>query len=222
MTADYPTILLASNSPRRRELLNLTNWEFDIQAAEVDETPLADEMPGDYVVRLAKTKAQASAANAPENVIILAADTTVADKNNILGKPTDENDAKEMLESLRAHSHQVMTGLAVYDKSIDLMTVELATTEVPMRDYSEAEVEEYILSGDPFDKAGSYAIQHPVFNPVENLAGCFANVMGLPLCHLARTFKNLGIKDNPEIPNACQEHLNYDCPVYELILKGEL
>jgi septum formation protein len=89
-----------------------------------------------------------------------------------------------------------------------------------MRAYSDAEVEEYVASGDPIDKAGSYAIQHPEFHPVQNLQGCYANVMGLPLCHLFRTLLKTGFLISKDVPAACQAFLEYDCPVFDKILES--
>ena len=90
-----------------------------------------------------------------------------------------------------------------------------------MRAFNDADMEAYIASGDPFDKAGAYAIQHNGFNPAENFAHCFANVMGLPLCHVARSLRKLGVEPVNDVPKACQAYLSYDCPVYELIVSGD-
>ena len=91
-----------------------------------------------------------------------------------------------------------------------------------MRTYSRQEIQEYIATGDPFDKAGSYAIQHPEFHPVEILSGCYANVVGLPLCHLARAFRALGYSFPSDLPERCQAHLQFDCTVYPQVQKGEI
>lgn len=91
-----------------------------------------------------------------------------------------------------------------------------------MRDYSDEEIEAYIATGDPFDKAGSYAIQHPEFRPVEHLTGCYANVVGLPLCHLARAAAQFGYAAADDLPAACQMKLEYECTVFDQVLKGDL
>jgi predicted house-cleaning NTP pyrophosphatase (Maf/HAM1 superfamily) len=91
-----------------------------------------------------------------------------------------------------------------------------------MRHYSDEEMQAYIASGDPLDKAGAYGIQHQVFRPAERLSGCYANVMGLPLCHLVRTLEKMGITSETDVPQACQAALQYDCPVYTQVLKGEI
>jgi len=222
-------LVLASNSPRRRQLLSLGGWEFNVCAAEVDETPLPSEEPPAYVCRLAESKARAAAA-ANYGDLILAADTTVVDElappgSKILGKPSDEADARRMLRSLRGRVHQVYTALALYRPEDGSLLTDLCCTDVPMRDYSDAEIETYIASGDPLDKAGAYAIQHAGFHPVEDLQGCFANVMGLPLCHLLRLLRKLNIQPQTQpkadLPQACQAELGYDCPVFGAILRGE-
>lgn len=210
-------LVLASTSPRRRQLLGLSGWMFHIIPAYVDETPLPGESAQDYVLRLAEAKARAVAEQARANELILAADTTVADGEKILGKPTDGQDAFNMLQSLRGRVHQVHTAIAVYHPKDGQLLTDLASTDVPMRNYSDAEIQEYIATGDPFDKAGSYAIQHPGFKPVDHLTGCYANVVGLPLCHLERMLKNFGISPVHNLPLACQRTLQYTCTVYTKI-----
>ena len=219
--------ILASNSPRRRQLLSLGGWQFTVSAAEVDETPLPGEEPPAYVLRLAESKARAAAAAHPAGQRFLAADTTVVDRlaalgTKLLGKPSDEADARRMLRSLRGRVHQVYTALALYRPLDESLLTELCCTDVPMRDYTDAEIDAYIATRDPLDKAGAYAIQHAGFHPVERLEGCFANVMGLPLCHLARLLQRQDIPHPSGLPQACQAELGYTCPVYEAILRGEL
>ena len=210
-------ILLASNSPRRKQLLALTGWPYRIQPADVDETPLPGEPAEAYVLRLAESKARAAAGSA-EDGLVLAADTTVVDAGAILGKPNDADQARAMLRQLRGRSHQVLTALAVLQSRTDRLLTDVCVTDVPMRAYTETEIEAYVASGDPLDKAGAYAIQHAGFHPVESLAGCYANVVGLPLCHLARTLRKLGLQPRADLPQACQAALGYQCPVYEQIL----
>jgi septum formation protein len=218
-----PTVLLASNSPRRRELLGLTGWPFTVQPADIDETPLPGELPPDYTVRLAQGKARAAGALAQPGALVLGADTTVADGVTILGKPKDTAEAASMLRRLRGHVHTVYTAVALYDAAGDILAVDLCATAVPMRDYTELEIDRYVASGDPLDKAGAYAIQHGEFHPVDDLRGCYASVMGLPLCHLERTMRKFGYSPlNPlAVPRACQAALNYNCPAYAAILSGE-
>lgn len=215
-------ILLASNSPRRRQLLALGGWEFRIVPADINEDPFPGEDPKEYVRRLAQGKAREVASAAAPGELIVAADTTVADGRQILGKPEDAAEARHVLKQLRAHIHQVYSAVAVYNPETDKMVIELADTDVPMRDYGDDEIEAYIETGDPFDKAGSYAIQHPEFKPVNSLSGCRANVVGLPLCHLSRTLVKFDQPPEGDIATACQQKLEYQCPVYSSILKGDL
>ena len=212
-------LLLASNSPRRKQLLALGNWKFDIAVSDVDESQLADETPKDYVLRLAQAKALAVMEKAhPENIII-GSDTAVVDGDEILGKPKDEKDAVRMLKQLRGHTHQVFTGVAVYRVDDGHMLTELCVTDVPMRNYSDDEIQVYVKTGDPLDKAGAYAIQHPDFQPVESMSGCYASVMGLPMCHVLRTLKKLDVNAIADVPLGCRSLLNYQCPVSDEILR---
>lgn len=220
MMAGTTDLILASASPRRRQLLALGGWSFAVLAADVDETPHAGEAPGDYVVRLAAEKARAVAARNPQAWGVVAADTTVVDGGEILGKPADAAEAEAMLRQLRGRAHQVLTGIAVLRLADGLLKTELAATNVPMRAYTDEEMHAYIASGDPFDKAGGYAIQHPEFRPVDALSGCYANVVGLPLCHLTRLLTALGLPPHADVPAACQPALAYECPVYQDILEG--
>ncbi len=220
--AEKRKILLASNSPRRRQLLALGGWDFYIVPADIDETPYPDEDPKEYVMRLAADKARAVAGAAQPGELVVAADTTVADGAEILGKPADADEARRVLVQLRDRTHQVFSAVAVYEPTSEKMAVELAATDVPMRNYGDDEIEAYIQTGDPFDKAGSYAIQHPEFKPVDSLSGCRANVVGLPLCHLSRTLAVFGQPPEGDIAAACQRQLDYQCPVYSSILKGEV
>ena len=213
---ETPTLILASNSPRRRQLLVLTGLPFSISAADVDESQHANEKPAEYVLRLAEEKARAIQAS-PDH-IILGSDTTVVDGMDILGKPEDNVGAVNMLTRLRGRTHQVYTGVALLRMSDGLLLKDLCVTDVPMRDYSDEEVHAYVATGDPLDKAGAYAIQHPEFHPVASMAGCYASVMGLPLCHVTRMLRKMGIDTNADVPAGCQQLLEYDCPVYEQIL----
>jgi MAF protein len=216
------SILLASNSPRRRQLLALGGWEYRIIPADVDETPHTAEDPAAYVKRLAETKARVVSPQTLSEEIIVAADTTVADGREIMGKPEDAQDVRKMLRQLRGRTHQVYTAVVVMEPDTGTIYTDLASTDVPMRQYGDDEIEAYIKTGDPFDKAGSYAIQHPGFKPVDWLSGCYANVVGLPLCHLTRCLKKTGLLPEGDIAAACQSSLAYKCPVYASILKGEL
>ena len=209
--------LLASSSPRRRELFTLFGWPFEITSAAVDESPGDGETPVQMVVRLSQAKA-ASVGSAMTDGIVIAADTTVSLDGIPLGKPIDEADAWRILRALRARTHQVHTAITLMDTHARQMLSDLATTDVPMRDYGDDEIAAYIASGDPLDKAGAYAIQHNGFHPVAEMRGCFANVMGLPLCHLARTLRVMNVEPTVNVPQVCQSHINYRCPVFDEIL----
>jgi len=200
----------------------LGQWPFRVSVPNVDEARRAGEAPGEYVVRLAETKARAAAgAGEPSSRFVVAADTTVVDGEDLLGKPADAAEAMSMLRRLRGHTHQVYTGLAVLDLQSGRLLTDLCITDVPMRRYSEAEIIDYVGTSDPLDKAGAYAIQHPSFRPVEGLHGCYASVMGMPLCHLSRVLARLGAQPPADLAASCQAHLDYDCPVSAGILRGE-
>ena len=215
---DRPLLVLASNSPRRKELIALAGLPFEIIVSNVDETPRANESPRNYVVRLAEEKARASSLRADASQVVLAADTTVVDADALLGKPADPSEAKRMLRQLRGRVHQVYTGIAALRVSDGHLVRDVCVTDVPMRDYSDAEIEAYVATGDPLDKAGAYAIQHAQFQPVASMAGCFASVMGLPLCHVTRLLLQMDVLPSADVPGACQSFLKYECPVYKEIL----
>ena len=222
MLESFPVteLVLASNSPRRKQLLSLTTLNFIVSAAHVDESTRPNESPGDYVLRLAEPKARA--VKADENQLVLAADTTVVDGGEILGKPENEADAFAMLTRLRGHSHHVYTGLALLRPRDGFLLKDLCVTDVPMRAYTDEEIRAYIATGDPFDKAGAYAIQHEQFHPVQHMSGCHASVMGLALCHVTRMLQKMNASPQTDIPANCQAYLEYECPVYGRILSGEM
>ena len=215
---EKPLLVLASASPRRRQLLSLAGWQFSVAAADVDESQHPNESPSDYVLRLAETKARATKAD--EDQIVLAADTTVVDDREILGKPKDSAEATEMLRRLRGHTHQVYTGIALLRVGDGLLLKDLCVTAVPMRDYSDEEVSAYVATGDPLDKAGAYAIQHPQFQPVANLEGCYASVMGLPMCHVILLMRKMDIQPAADVFAGCETLLEYQCPVSNSLLIG--
>lgn len=211
-------LILGSNSPRRRQLLALAGWEFSVSAADADESQLPSESPSNYVLRLAETKARAIKADVDQ--LVLAADTTVVDGNDILGKPQNNVEAVEMLKRLRGHTHQVYTGIALLRHRDGLLLKDICITDVPMRDYSDEEIRHYVQTGDPLDKAGAYAIQHPEFHPVAQLDGCYASVMGLPVCHVILLMRRIGIQPKSDFFASCATLLEYQCPVSNSILSG--
>jgi septum formation protein len=213
-----PSVILASNSPRRQELLSLTGWTYTSSPANIDESPRVEEKPDDYVHRLAREKALACQTD--RQGLILAADTVVVDNGQLFGKPVDRQDAARMLAQLRGHAHQVMTSVVLFDRNTNCLQQEICITDVPMRNYSDAEITEYVNSGDPLDKAGAYAIQHSGFHPVENFRGCFSSVMGLPLCHVKRLAGRFGLTVSAELVPDCEKVNHYTCPIHQLVENG--
>ena len=211
-------MLLASNSPRRRELLALGGWSFRLDISNIDESLGFDETPVEYVRRLARQKAQAVLARAKQQDIIIGADTCVVIGNDILGKPANLVEARQMLLRLRGETHQVYTGIAVVRVSDGNIWTDVVVTDVPMRAYSESEIERYIETGDPMDKAGAYGIQNPDFQPVAHMEGCYASVMGLPLCGLSRLLRKAGTPPAADLASNCQKTIHYECPVYASFL----
>ncbi len=199
-----PALILASASQRRQQFLRDLGLTFSITVADIDETPLPGELPAPMTVRLAAAKAQAVAARLPARDaprLIIASDTTVALGDAILGKPLDGADAARMLRELRGREHEVISAVSV----LRLPDMEQATrinrTTVTMRDYTNAEIEAYVASGDPMDKAGAYGIQSRDFAPVVALDGCYAGVMGLPLAEFCALLEVFGVQ-TPVAPRA--------------------
>jgi septum formation protein len=214
-------ILLASNSARRRQLMTLTGWEVIHTSPDIDESRHINEPAFDYVTRLAKEKAEAVLHQTSETHV-LAADTIVVDHETIFGKPEDTHDARSILFALRGHSHQVMTAITLIDRKTAAAVGDMCVSNVPMRHYSAEEVDNYIRSGDPLDKAGAYAIQNLAFHPVEAFSGCYASVMGLPLCHLERSAAAFGLVVQPGLADRCQAAVGYRCPIYRAVLRGDI
>ena len=192
-------LILASASPRRAEILRNAGIEFEISSAGVDESPLGNELPGDYVRRLALAKAL-SAAKANRGrageALVLGADTIVAVDGEILGKPSSPDDARRMLRRLSGKIHEVHTGLALLRKPGTKQSVVEEITRVHFAALTEQEIEEYIATGEPFDKAGAYAIQGVGGRYVTRIEGCYFNVMGLPLAQLYLLLRESGWEDS--------------------------
>lgn len=213
-------LILASGSPRRRELVRLLGVPFEVVDPQTIESATRSSDAPRMASILARMKATAVAELSGENVIV-AADTLVVLRGQVMGKPPDEAAARAMLAGLRSGEHRVVTGLAVIHPSASAPVVEAVETRVWMRQYDDEEISNYIDRGEPFDKAGAYAIQDPDFDPVERIEGCYANVMGLPLCHLFSTLKGVG-PFPPEPPaQACEAYTNRSCPVAERILQSD-
>ena len=184
----------------------------------MDEAPHADEAPPALAARLSQAKAQVCS---NDHSIVIACDTIVTHKGQVMGKPRDKDEASEMLRRLRGRSHNVYTAVTLLKKAISSTLTDIAETQVVMRAYSDDELTAYVASGDPMDKAGAYAIQHRGFAPVSEVQGCYANVMGLPLCHLTRCLRRWQIEPQRDVPNACQSYIDHCCAVYPSILNSK-
>ena len=180
-------LILASQSPRRKELLGLFHIPFTIRVADIDETMDQAKDPWDEVARVSQLKARA-VAHGPDDIVI-AADTIVVCKGQILGKPKDEADAFHMLRLLSGKDHQVMTGMTVLRGDTVLTCTEV--TDIHFRPLSDREILAYIRTGEPMDKAGSYGIQGGAALFAERIAGDYYNVMGLPVCRLGQLLKTI-------------------------------
>ena len=175
-----PKIILASASPRRAEILRIANWPFETLPVNIDETRRPGEPAAAYVERLAREKAETAAARTPRFDVV-GADTTVAVDGHILEKPIDRNDAARMLRLLSDRWHEVLTGVAIVKRDTSDIKVARQRTEVKFAAMSDQEIEMYVATGEPMDKAGAYAIQGVGARYIEQIRGEYFNVMGLPL-----------------------------------------
>ena len=182
-----PKIVLASASPRRAEILRTVNWPFETLPTDVDETRQGDEDAATYVQRLARAKAEAAARRSTSSTIV-AADTVVVINEQILGKPRDNDDARSMLRQLSGQWHQVLTGVAIIDNAKSESKVAYEITEVKFAVMSRDEIEWYVSTGEPMDKAGAYAIQGLGARFIEGIKGDYFNVVGLPVRLLYELF----------------------------------
>jgi len=173
-----PKLVLASGSPRRSEIMNSVGWEFTKDVPDIDESERPAETPEDYVRRLAREKAETIAPSHPGE-IVLAADTTVVIESQIVGKPIDLEDARQMLEMLSGNWHEVLTGIAVMKNGATEIGIE--RTRVKFAQMSKAEVDFLVDKGDPLDKAGAYAVQAQAALFIEGIEGDYWNVVGLPI-----------------------------------------
>jgi septum formation protein len=178
-------LVLASRSPRRREILQQAGIPFIVRPIEIDETPLPGETARNYVTRIAREKAGAATAGLMvTGDIVLTADTTVVVQDEILGKPSDAADARRMLRTLSGRRHEVLTGICL--RSAGHVIEDCAETSVWFVPLSSAEIQEYVASGEPMDKAGGYAIQGLASKFIQRIEGCYFNVMGLPIAMVYR------------------------------------
>ena len=207
-----PNIVLASGSQRRREIIEALDATVEIVPSGIDERPASpDERAEEYVASVAASKAAAVMANARAGALVIGADTSVVLNGGVLGKPENEAEARTMLSALWGRSHRVVTGVTVRRDGIKASSV--TSSEVAMREYSDDEMQAFIESGEPFDKAGGYAIQDGGFAPVSALNGCYLNVVGFPLCEVMRLMSevgaNVGLKQEWRAPERCPS----ECPV---------
>ena len=189
--ADADRLVLASASPRRRELMAEMGLEFDIMPADVSEDPLPAESPQDMVERLSRDKALKVAASMQAGFVI-GADSTVVHMGESLGKPVDDEEARAMLRRLRGTTHHVCTGLTVVDAATGRQLTDSMTSRITLREFSDDEIEASIATGTPRDKAGAYAVQDTELRPASEWEGCYHNIVGLPTCRLLQMLYELG------------------------------
>ena len=180
-------LILASQSPRRRELLGLFNLPFTVRVADIDETMDPSRSPAEEVARVSLAKARA--VEREKEDVVIAADTIVVLGNRVLGKPANEAQAEEMLTALSGRAHQVMTGVTVLRGDRSLTATEI--TDIHFRELTNREIRRYIATGEPMDKAGSYGIQGGAALFAEKIHGDYYNVVGLPVCRLLRMLREL-------------------------------
>ena len=193
MSGPGRALILASRSPRRRQLLSEAGFAFQVEAPDVDETPLPGESPEQQARRLAEMKADAIARGAPPGVCVLAADTLVVLGERVLGKPRDVPEAQEMLLSLAGRVHRVLTGFALVVPAEDRRETLVEESRVRMRPVSAEEAARYAAGGEPLDKAGAYAVQGEGGRFVERIDGSRTNVIGLPMEAVAPRLVALGV-----------------------------
>ena len=188
------TLILASASPRRAELLRSAGFAFEVDPADVDETPRPGERPEAYALRVARDKAEVVFHKCRKSgTAVLAADTVVALRDEILGKPNDSADARRMLRLLSDAAHDVHTGVVVRTPVRE--RAEVMTTRVRFRRMDESEIEWYVASGEPEGKAGAYAIQGRAARFIDRIEGSWSNVVGLPIADVYRLLKELSVVD---------------------------
>jgi septum formation protein len=186
-----PTLILASASPRRAELLRSAGYDFSVEVADVDESVLPHEAPDGYVLRVARAKARNVTGRCGKSgSVVIAADTTVVVRGEILGKPEDASDAARMLKTLAGAVHEVLTGVVVTAGNSE--KAEVVRTRVHLLPISAAEIQWYVETGEPEGKAGAYAIQGRAARFVDWIEGSWSNVVGLPVATVSRMLRELG------------------------------
>lgn len=192
MAVTEPQIILASASPRRAELLELAGISFRVAPAGIAEDPLPGEEALPHALRLAEEKARAAAQREQSGRFFIGADTIVVLEGRIMGKPLDDQDAFRMLSDLSGKNHEVITAFAVLDRQTGYCVTEAVRTRVFFKQLCNKEIQAYIKTGCPLDKAGSYAIQGGAAHFVRAINGSYTNVVGLPTCELVETLQQLG------------------------------
>jgi len=185
-------IVLASSSPRRKELLESVGVQFKVIRPESEESLLGSENPKDYVLRLAIEKALSVSRNLAGELLIIGADTIVVVDNEILGKPMDEEEARNMLSKISGRTHNVLTAFSIVDPQNRVLHSEVVSTEVQVKTLEPVEIQGYIKTGEPMDKAGAYGIQGIGAFMIEEIVGSYTNVVGLPLVEVLEALKKLG------------------------------
>lgn len=191
-------LILASSSPRRRELLASAGWHFEVMVPDVDETALSGEHPEPHALRVAALKATAvwerAVSGSSKDMVVLAADTIVVRGDRILGKPSDPEDARAMLRLLSGRDHEVVTAVALRScqQGLDQAASWAVHTTVTFRDLDDAEIEAYLATGEAMDKAGAYGIQGAAAHLVRGIRGSYTNVVGLPLAEVVQALRELG------------------------------
>jgi len=185
-------IILASSSPRRKELLQTVGIEFDIITPFSDESLLVKEIPENYAIRLSREKALSVSQNLDGNELVIGADTIVVVDNEILGKPIDEEDARVMLNKLSGKAHYVLTAFTITKPKDEILHTHVVGTEVVVKTLEPDEIEGYIKTTEPMDKAGAYGIQGVGAFMVKEIKGSYTNVVGLPLVEVIEVLKKLG------------------------------
>jgi septum formation protein len=196
--SNHGTIILASASPRRTELMALAGIEFSVVPADINEEVLPGEKPAEHVMRLSREKADA-VAGTTNGRFFIGADTVVVLDDRILGKPADDAEAFRMLSALSGRNHEVVTGFSVFDKVSGIHVTRCVRTEVTFKELSEAEIRAYIVTGCPMDKAGAYAMQGGAVHFIRSICGSYTNVIGLPMTELYETLSELGALDGDRL-----------------------
>lgn len=186
-------LILASSSPRRKELLKQMEVEFDILHPDIDEKKHETESPEEYVTRISKEKALKASSNIDNKNIVISADTIVVIENMVLRKPKDQDDARRMLKLLSGKTHKVITSFTIAKPKNKILHSENVETEVKIKNLADHEIESYIKTTEPMDKAGAYAIQGIGSFMVKKIKGSYENVVGLATKHLEKALRNLGI-----------------------------